>query len=367
MAIIPTNVTREEMYDLPAEEPPPGVEANFENPSSMLKSAEGALHGMYALSTIIFFIKMYTQLRISRKMEREDYVLALTWLLFTGAYEPVGTLLARAPMGVHQWDITLGQLSRYLFLQYCEMISWGIAILLLKTTILLQYLRIFVPPGIRNITFWASQVLLYTNVVYYITFTFLQLFPCNPRQMFWDRTITDGHCMDIFAVNVSGAVVCLVSDLAILILPQRIMFNLNVRTARKVGLCILFAIGIFACATSAVRLYYNIRLWQTQTDITHQLGYISFWGTAQIPTGFLIICLPSVPKFVNHIRTKPWAIRFETSFRLLSKQTIEKVQISTHMPTIGGGGKKNVKQTVVSDVEFRELMATDSTLTSFSK
>ncbi|OTB15834.1 hypothetical protein K445DRAFT_300598 [Daldinia sp. EC12] len=328
------NLTRDDILDLPAEAPPPGVVPNFENPSRILSNAEAALHGLYALSTVMFFVKMYTQLRISRKLEREDYVLVLTWL------------------------------------QYCEMVIWVIAMLLVKITILLQYLRIFTTPGVRDFTFWASHALLYLNIAYYIAFTFIQMFPCNPRQMFWDKTITDGHCMDIFAANVSGAVVCLVSDLAILVLPQRILFKLNVRTSRKIGLCVLFAIGIFACTTSTVRLYYNIRLWQTQTDISHQLGNISIWGTAQIPTGFLIICLPSVPKLLNHLRSKPWAVRLETSLRSLSRQSTKKApQMRTNILTIGGGGNKNLKQTVVSDVEFRELMATNTdlgSLTSFA-
>ncbi|KAK6958411.1 hypothetical protein Daesc_001211 [Daldinia eschscholtzii] len=364
------NLTQEDILDLPAEAPPPGVVPNFENPSRILSNAEAALHGLYALSTVMFFIKMYTQLRISRKVEREDYVLILTWLLYTGAFEPVGTLLVRTPYGAHQWEITLRVFSRYLFIQYCEMVIWVIAMLLVKITILLQYLRIFTTPGVRDFTFWASHALLYLNIAYYIAFTFIQMFPCNPRQMFWDKTITDGHCMDIFAANVSGAVVCLVSDLAILVLPQRILFKLNVRTSRKIGLCILFAIGIFACTTSTVRLYYNIRLWQTQTDISHQLGNISIWGTAQLPTGFLIICLPSVPKLLNHLRSKPWAVRLETSLRSLSRQSTKKApQMRTNILTIGGGGNNNLKQTVVSDVEFRELMATNTdlgSLTSFA-
>lgn len=182
-------------------------------------------------------------------------------VIYTGAFQPVGVMLARAPMGVHQWDITWRQFGRYLFvclvvfsvrgvlsnfsqLQYCLLVIWGILILLLKATILLQYLRVFIPAGTRNFTFWAIQVLLYTNVVYYVAFSFLQIFSCSPREAFWDKTIVEGHCIDIFAVNVSGAIVCLVSDLAILLIPQGIVMKLNVPKSRLIGLCALFTIGI---------------------------------------------------------------------------------------------------------------------------
>ena len=80
--------------------------------------------------------------------------------------------------------------------------------------------------------------------MYYVAFMFLQMFACNPREKFWDKSIMEGRCMDIFAINVSGAVVCLVSDLAILLIPQRVVRNLNLARSRIIGLCALFAIGV---------------------------------------------------------------------------------------------------------------------------
>lgn len=134
LAPLPPEI-REKMLNSPAAKPPPGVEPNFDNPSSMAFSAEATLHGLYALSTIIFFIKIYGPLRIERRMCPEDYVLTLAWVsrlwlldhlwpvtyiskvIYTGAFQPVGVLLARAPMGVHQWDITWRQFGRYLFVR----------------------------------------------------------------------------------------------------------------------------------------------------------------------------------------------------------------------------------------------------------
>lgn len=50
--------------------------------------------------------------------------------------------------------------------------------------------------------------------------------------------------MDFFLINVSGAVVCLLSDILILLLPQRVVFKLHLPLKKKLGLCALFAIGI---------------------------------------------------------------------------------------------------------------------------
>jgi hypothetical protein len=126
------------------------------------------------------------------------------------------------------------------------MIIWGIAVLLIKVTILLQYVRVFVPEGTRNFTFWASYGLLYTNIAYYVAFTFLEMFCCTPRAKFWDKTITDGYCIDVYALNLSGAVVCHISDLAILLLPHRVVFNLHLPLSKRLGLGALFTVGILS-------------------------------------------------------------------------------------------------------------------------
>jgi hypothetical protein len=350
---------RERMRAHPAAQPPPGVEPNFVDPWSMESSGVGALHGLYALSTLMVILKLSTQLGIVRKMLLEDYFLILAWLLWTAAYEPVGDMLVHSKMGVHQWNITFGDQSDYLFYQYVLFAFWGIISLLLKVTILLQYLRIFVAPGIRNYTFWASHILLYANVAYYVAFTFLQIFACNPRARFWDWTIVEGECIDIFAINVSGAVVCLVSDLAILHIPQRALMKLNMPRSKVWGLSALFAIGIFACVTSAVRVYYNVRIWQDQYDLTGQLGYLSFWGTAQFPAGFLVICLPSLPRVIAWLRTKEWFTRLESSMWSALSRSMTGVRTITQIVTIGGGPRRQQRTTVVTDAEFQDLMATD--------
>lgn len=57
-------------------------------------------------------------------------------------------------------------------------------------------------------------------------------------------------------MNVSGAVVCLVSDLAILLIPQRIVAKLNLPKSKIIGLCALFTIGILY----VLRIWFSVSL-----------------------------------------------------------------------------------------------------------
>ena len=132
-----------------------------------------------------------------------------------------------------------------LLLQYVGgIIAFNVLALIWKTAILLQYLRIFVPEGTRGFTFWASHVTLWANAMYYITILFIKIFACKPIRFFWDKTIPHGHCIDQYRMNVIGAVICLASDVTILLLPQRVILSLTLSFKRKLGLALVFAIGI---------------------------------------------------------------------------------------------------------------------------
>ena len=124
---------------------------------------------------------------------------------------------------------------------------------------------------------------------------------------------------------------------------------------------------ISACTTSAVRLYYNIRLWKHQHDVTYQLCFIDVWGIWQVVAGFLILCLPFVAKPFNHWRGTRWILRIELSLRSILHLGPPSSQVSSksHIPTIGDGKLKGIQNAVISDVEFRSLVnRTETSITT---
>lgn len=113
----------------------------------------------------------------------------------------------------------------------------------LKIAIMLEILRVFVPARVRNGTYWATQINLWVNTIFNILLIFLVMFSCTPRARFWDPTVK-GRCLDYRSLILAGSVICLVTDLVILFLPQRIIYGLKLKMSRKIGLSLIFAIGI---------------------------------------------------------------------------------------------------------------------------
>lgn len=113
-----------------------------------------------------------------------------------------------------------------------------------KLSILLQYLHIFVPNKKANAIYWSCHALIWLNVLYYTITTFCEIFACSPIAKAWDPLITEGHCLPTLVfINASSAINS-ISDIAILILPQTVIWKLQLSTKKKAQVSIIFLVGI---------------------------------------------------------------------------------------------------------------------------
>jgi hypothetical protein len=115
----------------------------------------------------------------------------------------------------------------------------------LKVTILCDWLRLFVANFQRNIIYWLTHIMIWLNIIFYVIGSFLEIFRCTPRQKIWEPLYQGGSCpIDIEAANLPSGIMNLISDIIILALPQWVIWHLHMPRGRKVGLSLLFAIGI---------------------------------------------------------------------------------------------------------------------------
>ena len=114
----------------------------------------------------------------------------------------------------------------------------------MKTAILLEWVRIFVPGKTRNSFFWASWALLVANAMFYVAGIFAENLSCFPYRSIWDKTVPGSKCLDIKALDLASAVIDLVSDIAVLILPQMVIWRLQMSNGKRLGVSIMFAMGI---------------------------------------------------------------------------------------------------------------------------
>ncbi len=121
-------------------------------------------------------------------------------------------------------------------------IIYSITVFFIKLSILLQYLRIFVPSRKANMAmFIAIQVVIWSNFLFYLLDVAFFIGLCKPREKIWQPWLPDGHCFSSDVWNMASGAFNAVSDITILILPMPCLWRLQIPFKKK-----LVTIGIFA-------------------------------------------------------------------------------------------------------------------------
>jgi hypothetical protein len=226
--------------------------------------------------------------------------------------------------------------------------------LLLRIAIIMQVVRHFVPKGGRNFTFWASQALIALNVVFWMAITFMEVFSCKPINKVWDFYIP-GKCLDRHSYLIATSTMNLASEILIMILPQRIIWKLNLSTKQKLELTPLFLVGTFTCICSTVRLWQTVIQWPTE-DLTFYIAdAVMLWTVPEIACSVLVPCLPSLPQFIRIIQRRKGSRPASTVFQLQMSPARR-----TTKTWSGREGPKPAR-TLVSDVEYHELVMRTTT------
>ncbi len=122
-------------------------------------------------------------------------------------------------------------------------IFYGITVSIVKLSIILQYLSIFVPHRKANLMFIGCHLVIWSHVVFYSVATFFEIFLCTPRKKFWNPLMAGGHCYNAVALNIAAGSFNALSDFVILLLPQHIIWRLQMRWERKIGVSAIFLTG----------------------------------------------------------------------------------------------------------------------------
>ena len=171
-------------------------------------------------------------------------------------------------------------------------ILYGPLIFAAKLLILLQFKNLFVPRQ-RSLIYWFIQLLIWSNLIFYLIDTFVLAFACTPRTKIWDPSVP-GHCLNYNLNYIITGAWNIFSDFSILLLPLYSIWQLQLPMKKKLDVSAIFATGLLyrlwetkegrareltfgsACITSILRLLYTIKLLKSP-DVTYALLGIDLW------------------------------------------------------------------------------------------
>lgn len=163
--------------------------------------------------------------------------------------------------GVHQWNVQLKNFFKVLYvrssktrvdLPHSQLPQWvnlttiiyNPTIFVIKLSILLQYLGIFVPNRKTNmrmfIAVWTLVAIMFT---FYLIDVAFNIFICQPRDKYWNR-LKQGSCYDLEISMEATALFNVISDFFILLLPIPTIWKLQITLKKKMWIFAVFATGM---------------------------------------------------------------------------------------------------------------------------
>lgn len=138
---------------------------------------------------------------------------------------------------------------------------------------------------------------------------------CRPHNAIWEFYLPS-KCYDLPSVMLGSASVQVITDVCMVLLPQRLIWTLHTNWQRKVGIATIFGVGLMsvvlpsictastdsplnsACIAACFRLSHTITF-KKEEDRMFFIGPLLFWAWAEMTAGFFIFSVPCLPKMIK--------------------------------------------------------------------
>ncbi|KAL1857598.1 hypothetical protein Daus18300_010238 [Diaporthe australafricana] len=269
----------------------------------------------------------------NQSFREEEYCIAAALILTFVSLGIQWACVTHGGTGRHIADIELADAVLTLKLILPFEALYGITLMFVKLAVLRFYNRIFAPSAWVT---WSVRVTSVAVVLWMVSVVLETFFLCQPLAFNWDTTI-DGACGDRNAVYVIAGVTNMVTDFMVLLLPVPCIWKLQMPIGQKVGLLLVFCMGILITAISIVRLQSLMVI--SFEDPTYTLPMGLLWTVLEPELAIINANLPLmrrffakiIPKMMSFSRSKSTAERSKKNeFSKLSDNGIL-------LRTIGGG------------------------------
>ncbi|KAI1743044.1 hypothetical protein F4680DRAFT_445515 [Xylaria scruposa] len=284
--------------------PPPGVVPNFTNPGNENTAARAGLVTTLTLATVFLSLRMYVVFVKIRQPHLGDYLMPLGYVSYFVVSLGSFVRLSKVGLFIHQWNVLGRDIESYLKFILVGDEFWILGICLIKSSILVEWYRLFAPSRARTVFTISCSALLTVNLLSYVGLLITLNLNCRPFERIWNKAV-QGSCIDLRTIHLAAATINLILNLAILLLPQPIIWKLQLSYPKKIGVSTVYTIGILATVASAL-LIKAIYGWRMSSDMTYHYSRVVLWAIAEMTGGILVFCVPVVPRFYQDLKLNTW-------------------------------------------------------------
>ncbi|KAI0014477.1 hypothetical protein F4779DRAFT_624743 [Xylariaceae sp. FL0662B] len=236
------------------------------------------------------------------KMRLSDYMIIVSWLFTLALVISENYCVTYGGVGQKMSDVTPEQLL-FSSKQFVPIGVFGsLAVASVKISIIDFLLSIFAAQRRFRI---AAYILLGITAGYGLSFGIVSLAGCRPFAANWDKeSYPDYYCINTSRFYIAQAAIGTTLDCLILLLPVPIVWNLALKTSKKIALTFLFTIGILICAISITRVAYNTQEAWMFAHFTEYAGVTAILGALEANLSIVCACLPTFPPLLAFLSEK---------------------------------------------------------------
>ncbi|RYP83963.1 hypothetical protein DL769_001269 [Monosporascus sp. CRB-8-3] len=299
------------MFDsLPAMQPPPGVMPNFIDPPSLAPAGRILIGVTLPLVLMSVVSRLYVRLFITRATGADDYLCVVS-AAGVISYCAVTLSILGDSLGPHQWNVRLSAITpNYITGSIVVTCLYSVSAMLIKTSLLVLYLRVFQPVKSANISIWIG---IGTIVLFYVICIITTSVYCNSNR--WPNTANPVEFLAMQAesscnrpqltLSAAQGIFSTLSDVYVLIIPTILVWGLRLPLGRRIGICGIFLVGSVATGCSIATVYFRFHQ-RVSADFSWDSALNMILGAAELNVGIICSCIPVSFILPKRITTTSW-------------------------------------------------------------
>ncbi|KAI3392592.1 hypothetical protein diail_5466 [Diaporthe ilicicola] len=247
---------------------------------------------LVVVATLSVMMRLGSRLVQDAGLRADDYLIMIALVFCIGTCVMTVEITA-AGAGRHVWALTTEQVIETSMYLFALAITYTLAAMFIKTSIILLYIRVFstTNKGFRLCIYFAS----FMTGCLAVTFIVVILSACQPMQFFWTKFdgTSEGTCIDVSSFFIAFSIFNVSLDVFLLVLPIPQVLKLHMSARKKMIVCALMLLGIFACVAGMIRIYY-VLVFAFAHDHTWATGPVALWVSVEPAIGVVTTCMANV-------------------------------------------------------------------------
>ncbi|PTU24060.1 hypothetical protein P175DRAFT_0422674, partial [Aspergillus ochraceoroseus IBT 24754] len=240
------------------------------------------------LSTVSLILRLLCRQITRTKWFLDDYLMIIA-VIFEYGISFAGVILLYNGLGMHMQYVNNEDLIVYLKVLSTGTFLYTLCITFVKLSILALYKRLFsIRPMVLSVHIVAAIVIFWCYGV-----CIVGAFICIPLRKLWSPT-TPGGCIDLAKFYYGLQIPNIVTDALILVMPMRVVWNLQVPKVQKIMLSGVFMLGFLTLIFDIIRLVALVELSKAGNDITYNQVPASVWTCIEPAVGITAACLSNM-------------------------------------------------------------------------